>query len=65
MGWDDFSTHLSFNVGLGNRVHFWHDRWCSDRPLKEHFLELLGCSLNQDDTIDSVLAPQVPRRSHE
>ncbi len=24
--WEDFSTHILFDVGHGNRVRFWHDR---------------------------------------
>ena len=41
--------------GIG--FFFWHDRWCSDRPLKEIFPSLFGCSLNQEDSIGSALAP--------
>jgi hypothetical protein len=25
MGWDVFSAHFGFDVGLGDRVLFWHD----------------------------------------
>jgi hypothetical protein len=58
MGWEVFSSHIHFEVGLGSRVSFWHDRWCSDRPLKELFPRLFEFSLNQADTVDSVLVPQ-------
>jgi hypothetical protein len=58
MGWEAFSTHFSLEVGLGNRVSLWHDKCCSDPLLKEIFLGLHGCSLNQEDTIDSALVPQ-------
>ena len=58
MGWGVFSSHISFEVGLGTRVYLWHDKWCSDRPLKELFPGLYGCSLNQDDTIASALIRQ-------
>ena len=58
MGWEAFSSHISFKVGLRTRVSLWHDIWCSDRPLKEIFPGLFGCSLNQDDTIASALVPQ-------
>jgi hypothetical protein len=58
MGWDGFSSNVGFDVGLGNQVLFWQDRWCSDRPLKEDFPELFGCSLNQNATIESVLVSQ-------
>jgi hypothetical protein len=58
MGWDVFSSHFGFDVGLGDRVLFWHDRWCSDRPLKEIFSAFFGCFLNQDDSVASVLDSQ-------
>jgi hypothetical protein len=46
MGWEVFSSHISFEVGLGTRVSLWHDKWCSDCPLKDLFPGLYGCSLN-------------------
>jgi hypothetical protein len=58
MGWDGFATHVDFDIGLGNQVLFWHDSWCLERPLKEDFPELFGCSLNQNATIESVLVPR-------
>jgi hypothetical protein len=50
---------------VGKRVSLWHDRWCSDRSLKEIFPGLFGCSLTQEDTIGPALVPQgigQPRR---
>ena len=60
MGWDVFSAYFGFDVGLGDQVLFWYDNWCSDRSLKETFLVLFGCSLNQDDSVASVLVSQSP-----
>ena len=57
-GWEDFYRHTHFEVGLGSWVSFWHDRWCLDRPLKELFPRLFEFSLNQNDTVASVLVPQ-------
>ena len=65
MGWEAFSTHISFEVGLGTQVSLWHDKWCSDCPLKELFSGLFGCSLNQDDTIASALVCQGVGQSWE
>jgi hypothetical protein len=42
MGWEVFFHSYSFEVGLGTRVSLWHDKWCSDRPLKELFPGLYG-----------------------
>ena len=63
-GWEVFSTHISFEVGLGTRVSFWHDNWCSNRPLKELFSSLYRFSLNQEDTVASVLVSQGVDQSH-
>jgi hypothetical protein len=62
--WEVFSTHIGFEVGLGTRVSFWHDNWCSDRPLKELFPRLYGFSLNQEATVASVLVSQGDDQSH-
>ena len=64
MGWDAFSVHVGFDVGMGDRVLLWHDNWCFECPLKETFSVLFGCSLNQDDTVFSVFVshkPDLPR----
>ena len=41
-------------MGQGNRVRFWHDRWCGSRPLKEMFPLLYECSRDRDALIDSL-----------
>jgi hypothetical protein len=65
MGWEVFASHFSHDVGMGDRVLFWHNRWCSNRPLKETFPVLFGCSLNQDDFVASVLVSRSPGSSCE
>ena len=40
-GWDSVSNFVSFEVGIGSKVNFWHDIWCDDRP--SMFFQL--CSL--------------------
>ena len=34
-GWESFAKHLSFVVGDGSRILFWHDKWTGDVPLKK------------------------------
>ena len=51
-GWEDFSTHILYDVGQGNRVRFWHDGWCGSRPLKAMFPLLFECSRDRDGLID-------------
>jgi hypothetical protein len=41
-GWDTFSKGLRFEVGIGSKVRFWHDVWCSDQPLKHVFPSLFS-----------------------
>jgi hypothetical protein len=41
-GWDVFSRYIRYEVGDGSRIHFWHDVWCGDQPLKEAFPEVFS-----------------------
>ena len=41
MGWEDFSQHTRFEIGVGNRVKYWRDCWCGDQPLRITYLVLL------------------------
>ena len=54
MGWDDFRRYTIFEVGLGTKVLFWHNRWCTDLPLKDVYTVLFACSNNKDASIDSL-----------
>ena len=36
-GWQQFSRHVSFSIGLGERVSFWHDRWYGAGVMKDLF----------------------------
>jgi hypothetical protein len=47
-GWDNFHSYIFFDVGTSNRVQFWHDKWCGDRPLKDmslHYMSVLGIEM--------------------
>jgi hypothetical protein len=35
--WGAFSNFVSYKVGDGLRICFWHDIWCSDNALKCSF----------------------------
>jgi hypothetical protein len=39
-GWGVFSSYLSFDVGDGSLISFWHDVWCGTQSLKDAFPEL-------------------------
>ena len=54
-GWESFSKHLSFVVGEGTRIHFWHDRWIGDTTLKDLYPKLYVCSAVKHACIFKVL----------
>lgn len=58
MGWENFLQHVKFWVGIGNRIHLWHDRWCGERTLKEAFPDLFDYASTREATIESVLLRQ-------
>ena len=62
MGWEIFQRHTGLAVGLGTKVLFWHDRWCTEVPLKELYPVLYACSNNKDDFIASLLENTVDGR---
>jgi hypothetical protein len=62
-GWDDFRRYTSFEVGLGSKVLFWHDKWCTELPLKDVYPVLFACSNNKDAFIASFLEDPSAGRS--
>jgi hypothetical protein len=39
-GWGSFSNFLSYKVGDGSHISFWHNVWCGIEPLRLSFPEL-------------------------
>ena len=54
-GWESFSKHLSFVVGEGSCICFWHDKWIGDNTLKDLYPELYVCLAAKDACISEVL----------
>ena len=54
-GWERFFKHLSFVVGEGTRIRFWHNRWIGDTTLKDLYPELYVCSAVKHACIFEVL----------
>uniref|UniRef100_A0A2N9FT22 Reverse transcriptase domain-containing protein n=1 Tax=Fagus sylvatica TaxID=28930 RepID=A0A2N9FT22_FAGSY len=48
-------------VGMGDRVHLWHDRWCGDMVLKEVFPTLFSCAIHKDALLSEVMVRQYGR----
>ena len=55
MGWEVFSKNIQFEVGVGDRVKFWTDRWCGDSPLQLTFLAVFGMASNKAVSVASCL----------
>ena len=53
MGWEVFSKTTQFEVGVGDRVKFWTDRWCGDSPLQLTFLVVFGIAFNKEAPVAS------------
>ena len=51
MGWEDFSKHTRFEIGMGNRVKFWHDCWCGDQPLQMTFPVLYELAIDKEASV--------------
>ena len=48
MGWEVFSKNVQFEVGVGEKVKFWTDRWCGDSPLQLTFPVVFGITSNKE-----------------
>ena len=54
-GWESFSKHLSFVVGEGTCIRFWHDKWIGDNTVKDLYPKLYVCLAAKDACISEVL----------
>ena len=48
---------LAYYVGNGQRVRFWKDKWCGDRPLCESFSSLFSMSMSKNAWVSEVWNP--------
>ena len=56
--WDILSSRLAFQVGNGQRVRFWRDKWCGDEPLYVSFPSLFTLSLTKEAWVADVWNPE-------
>ncbi|XP_042977702.1 uncharacterized protein LOC122308443 isoform X1 [Carya illinoinensis] len=54
-GWNIFEKHIKFEVGVSDRIRFWFDDWCCERPLNAVFLVVLSLVGNQQVAVSEVL----------
>uniref|UniRef100_A0A2N9HYE7 Reverse transcriptase zinc-binding domain-containing protein n=1 Tax=Fagus sylvatica TaxID=28930 RepID=A0A2N9HYE7_FAGSY len=57
-GWNTFSNYISYMVGDGSRIKFWHAPWCGDQPLKMSFPELYSLARNPEATVANTMQIQ-------
>ena len=50
-GWGTFFPHCSFEVEDDSTIFFWHDRWCSEIPLKDLFLSLYILAVDRNASV--------------
>jgi|UniRef100_A0A2N9G010 hypothetical protein len=54
--WDSFVTFISYQVGDGETVKFWHDNWCDGLPLKVLYTELFSIARDRDASVAALLS---------
>ncbi|XP_059462221.1 uncharacterized protein LOC132191291, partial [Corylus avellana] len=54
-GWDTFQGFMSFEVGDGTRVRFWHDLRCGVTALKTAFPDLFSIACAKDASVAALL----------
>uniref|UniRef100_A0A2N9GD74 Reverse transcriptase domain-containing protein n=1 Tax=Fagus sylvatica TaxID=28930 RepID=A0A2N9GD74_FAGSY len=54
-GWQQFSRHVSFSIGSGERVSFWHDRWYGEGVMKDLFPTLYHIAQNKQAVLSDYL----------
>ena len=55
--WLFLNSRLAYQVGSGQRVKFWKDKWCGDKPLCESLPSLFSISLSKDAWVSDVWNP--------
>ena len=53
--WANFSRNISYVVGNGVKVRFWHDLWCDIMPLKKAYLELFSITCDRDVAVTDLM----------
>ena len=60
--WLFLNSRLAYQVGSGQRVKFWKDKWCGDVHLCESFPSLFSISLSKDAWVLDVWNPDMMGR---
>ena len=49
-----FNGRLAYQVGSGQKVRFWTDKWCGDEPICESFPSLFSIFLSKNAQVSEV-----------
>ena len=41
-------VNIKYQIGSGERILFWKDRWVGDRPLAAQVLDLFNCAVDKE-----------------
>ena len=55
-GWQHFNRYVSFSIGSGERVSFWHDRWCGAGVMQELFPTLYHIAQDRQAMVSDYLS---------
>lgn len=44
---ESFKKGIDYDMGKGNRIAFWEDKWCGGSPLKETYLDVFFLAENR------------------
>jgi hypothetical protein len=58
--WGAFSNYISYKVGDGFRIHFWHDIWCGYSALKYSFPERFSLARNKKTLVSEYMDHNSP-----
>ncbi|RVW98186.1 hypothetical protein CK203_031913 [Vitis vinifera] len=47
-GWEAIKDKTSLQIGLGNRVKFWKNKWCGDLSLRDSFANLYSIASSKE-----------------
>ncbi|GMP42812.1 hypothetical protein CsSME_00012420 [Camellia sinensis var. sinensis] len=53
LGWTEFWDRTRIKVGVGDRIHFWQDRWCSEVPLVSIFPMVYAIAADGEELVES------------
>ena len=57
--WRDLYTHVSYQLGNGSKIRFWHDVWCGQMSFRDKFPELFALATYQEASVEECWSPSL------